>query len=371
MSSSDSNNDNDDTARYRRVKTLLSRLRAGELDAFAREAFPLHRIADALGTIHFWRPEMGAPANPDLVAPLRRLLRKYSKTRDINEKERYPDGSTWTPLAAYVRHALRASFGMKFDPKTFETFLDLGSSLRVMSGGTTVKRLVASAFDRDSWRPWFEARGIRFERGKKAYLTSWTTAMYRDVQAHRRAGTRPDVKTETERIDRYLAQHMRNSALRTPEMPPGTESPPRYLYRGVCDTASLFSKRYFREPGFISFSRDKMVADRFAKQLKMTEYSFFPIRKCPASRDYILRLSVRDLVPGIPWIWFSPKASRTASVIDESEVLFPPGYFKVLKRTGRLLDVEYVPDTNARSFAGKKIVRRLGRGERKRKRTAA
>jgi hypothetical protein len=334
------------------------------------EPYPLHRIADALGMIHYQAIHVPLDIYRQqhrVVKRLLSLLRRFAKTRDINEKEMLDDGSTWTPLGTYRRHKMN-TYGNHFDPNTYATFLDLGASLRSMSGGITVKEMLRHTLD-DWERTWFEKRGIRFK--PTSYLTTWTTPAYKNVQRHRRQGTFPSMKSETERINRYVTQFMRNSALKTPEMPPGMETRPVYLWRGVCDidsTLKLASRPYIRDHGFVAFSIEKDVANRFAKQLKMSDYSLIPERRCPHGADYLLRLNVSSLPPGIPWIWFSKqrRQNQSPSKIHEAEVLFPPGRLTIVRRTNRTLDVEYTPDWRSTSFTGKRIIRQRHTQKRKR-----
>jgi hypothetical protein len=336
------------------------------------DPFPLHRIADALGMMHYQAHHVPLHIyrqQHTVVKKLLSLLRRFAKTRDINEKEMLDDGSTWTPFGTYLRHK-NSAYGNQFDPNTYATFLDLGASLRAMSGGITVKEMLRHTLD-DMERAWFEKRGIRFK--PSSYLTTWTTPAYKNVQRHRRQGTFPSIKSETERINRYVAQFMRNSALKTPEMPAGMETRPMYLWRGVCDTdgtLKLASRRYIRDQGFVAFSIDKDVANRFAKQMKMSEYSLIPERRCPQGADYMLKLKVSSLPVGIPWIWFSDKRRRrqnqSPSVINEAEVLFPPGRLTIVRRMRRTLEVEYTPDWRSTSFTGKRIVRQRQTQKRKR-----
>jgi hypothetical protein len=362
-------NDNENM-RKDHVVRLLQKLDRGH-NEFPKEAYPLHRIADALGMMHFEAhrvPIQIYRQKHAVVKKLRSALRRIAKTRNINEKEKF-DGATWTPLGTYVRH--KKGIYADFDPGTYATFLDLGASLRARSGGTTVKEMLRSGLN-DWERQWFEKRGIRFK--PRSYLTSWTTPGYKNVQSHRRQGTFPSLKSETERINRYVAQFMRNSALRTPQMPAGMEKRPTYLWRGMCENGVLKmeSRRVIKDRGFVAFSIDKEVADRFAKQMKLKNYSFFPERFCPPGADYMLRLKVSSLPPGIPWIWFSAKKQRSpdwsSSDIHEAEVLFPPGRLTIVRRTGRTLDVEYAPDPRSTSFTGKHIVRQPGIKKQKRKR---
>lgn len=351
---------------------ILRKVHAGTPRIFVNEKFPLHRIADALGVMHFQShrvPIQIYRQQHTVVKKMHSALRRIAKSRDINEKEMVA-GETWTPLGTYIRHK-GSRYGNDFDPSTYATFLDLGASLRAKSGGVTVKEMLRSRLD-DRERRWFEERGIRFK--PRSYLTSWTTPGYKNVQSHRRQGLVPSMKSETERINRYVSQFMRNSALRTPEMPAGMENRPTYLWRGMCDNGALKlgSSRVIRDRGFVAFSIDKEVANRFAKQMKLKNYSFFPERFCPSGADYMLRLKLSSLPPGIPWIWFSAEKQRSpdwsSSEINESEVLFPPGRLTIVRRTGRTLDVEYTPDRRSTSFAGKRIMRQPGVKKQKRKR---
>jgi hypothetical protein len=356
-------NNNNDTAQRNTIH-LLEQVHADTPRPLKHERFPLHRLADALGMLHFhtlWGPRVPTRITRDrsaVVKKLHSMMRRLAKTRDINEKERLDDGSTWTPLGTYLRHK-KSAYGNHFDPSTYATFLDAGASLRARSGGITVKEMLRRTLT-DQERDWFERRGIRFT--PSSYLTTWTTGAYKNVQSHRRQGTTPPVKTETERINRYVAQFMRNSALRTPAMPPGMDKQPTLLWRGVCDpTKKLASRQEIRDRGFVAFSIEKLVANRFAKQMKLSEYSFFPERHCPQGADYMLKLRVASLPPYIPWIWFTPTKHRppnwSPSEIEEAEVLLPPGRLTIVRRTGRTLEVTYTPDTKATSFTGKRIIR--------------
>ena len=64
---------------------------------------------------------------------------------------------------------------------------------------------------------------------------------------------------------------------------------------------------------------------------------------------FLLRLQINHIARGTPWIWMMERLKRAPlnkntviSGFDESEVLLPPGYFKVLFKHDRVYDVAFV-----------------------------
>ena len=169
----------------------------------------------------------------------------------------------------------------------------------------------------------------------------------------------PETYREARRINRAISQYMRNSGLRTPITPEGFH--PTYLFRGIHSepAARLLETGKLNDPGFIAFSRSQYQAEGFINSKK---------------GGVVVRIDVRALPRGIPWVWFSNFNENSddmdlnsrrriprSSAPHEQEVLLPPGKLVL----GNILykktyEAVYVPNTKAKSVEQKPIIRRLG-----------
>ena len=197
-----------------------------------------------------------------------------------------------------------------------------------------------------------------------------TCTGYQAVQAVRRGDSTmrdhqdPETYREARRINRAISQYMRNSGLRTPITPEGLN--PTYLFRGIHSepAARLLKTGKLNDPGFMAFSRSKYQAG---------------LNRVDSNKGggVIVRIDVRALPRGIPWVWFSNfnensverlesrRGIPRSSAPHEQEVLFPPGKLVL----GNILyngsfpktyEAVYVPNTKAKSLEQKPIIRRLG-----------
>lgn len=183
---------------------------------------------------------------------------------------------------------------------------------------------------------------------QRDYVTNWTTKVYKKIQNARRNREKIHAINRVQRINAYLAQKFRDTHLRAP-IKPREFSDIRVLYRGIHNPlASILQRdKTLSEKGYIAFSRDKEEAKGFGELLL-----YLPVNAIPA---------------GTPWIWYTdtdtPHHARrrnvNVSVIDEGEVLLPPGTLTL----GREIDddeyiVHYTPDKEATSLRGKKLHRK-------------
>ena len=211
------------------------------------------------------------------------------------------------------------------------------------------------------------------DKARGDMIKQWTTDQgYQAVQAVRRRNSTmrdhqdPETYREARRINRAISQYMRNSGLRTPITPEGLH--PTYLFRGIHSepAARLLKTGKLSDPGFMAFSRSQYQADNFTNSKK---------------GGFVVRIDVRALPRGIPWVWFSSYNSTSderlesrrgtiypiprSSAPHEQEVLLPPGKLVL----GNILyngeypktyEAVYVPNTKAKSVEQKPIIRRLG-----------
>jgi len=197
---------------------------------------------------------------------------------------------------------------------------------------------------------------------RKDYITNWTTGIYRNIQNSRRKSSSPK-NPGVERINRYLAQTMRNTALRVPTVPRGYENI-NNLYRGIHGPIAkkLLENGEFRDKGYIAFSRDPAVSNLFGANVD--------------NGGITLKIPVRTIPKGTPWIWFRNKNSGNVinktsknrnihtSNEDEKEVLLPPGTIRLVDKNaaskGKTLNLEaiYIPNANATSIRGSRMRRK-------------
>ena len=229
-----------------------------------------------------------------------------------------------------------------------------------------------------------QAKGKAFARIPKkrqlrASLTGWTTETYGAVQEGRRGNT--PLANKARKVDYALARHMQFTALRAPQMPPkvrdietGSSTP--NLYRGFSVTTAEFQamvqRSYVQDKGYLAFTRRKGYAISFGAR---------------KDKDVlvVVRLNVRRVARGTPWVWFAG-VPETHTVRDvevrkrsqpfntdvmnynlrftkadlsrnktfdvgypmENEVLLPPGYLLINKMQTVKLDFPLVTPTGGR-----------------------
>jgi hypothetical protein len=209
-------------------------------------------------------------------------------------------------------------------------------------------------------------------------VSKWTTGKYRAIQDKRRGGFResrlkswiirmlmkpqynlltenlnPRHMVTSESVNNAVAQHMRDHALRAPQMPREMSwqhvTTPTVLYRGVHGpiATELRKRGRYVDHGFVATSYRTEVASMFAFKKRRGIMLVFPIESIPR---------------GTPWIWFSPNAQPQSNTVmswcDESEVLLPPGTYTLGKKLGKnMYAATYTPLPDARSLRGKKITR--------------
>jgi hypothetical protein len=207
-------------------------------------------------------------------------------------------------------------------------------------------------------------------------VSKWTTGKYRAIQDKRRGGFResrlkawitrvlkkpqfelltenlnPRNMATSESVNNAVAQHMRDHALRAPQMPREMSwrhvTTPTVLYRGVHGpiAAELRKHGKYVDHGFVATSYRTEVASMFKKR-----------------RGIMLEFPIDSIPKGTPWIWFSPSAQPQSNTVmswcDESEVLLPPGTYTLGPKIGKnVYRATYTPLPDARSLRGKKITR--------------
>jgi hypothetical protein len=163
------------------------------------------------------------------------------------------------------------------------------------------------------------------KRSMLKQLPNWTTDMYRTVQNIKRESPLNNVHPlgllESKKLSSVLEKYFAQYALRAPQMPPGqfVNGRQKYLYRGMHASSYFDLNRALRdgqvvERGFIAVTRDKKIAEDFAKK---------------GERGIMVRIDpFQDVPRGTPWLWFSAR-TRNSYVIstlpEEAEVLLPPG----------------------------------------------
>ena len=211
-------------------------------------------------------------------------------------------------------------------------------------------------------------------RGRPKSIKNWTTNLYQNIQKMRTSAhtngvihTPPgknDHRAKTAiRANGAIAQYMRNSGVKSPNIPIYIDEKPKFLYRGIHGRQlETLKKGYIRSNEFISFSRSLEIAKKFS------------IRS--GNTGMIFRLDVSKLQHGIPWVWFPDqdinnrrtRSTVESSIAHEREVLFPPGELRLVRKIFSngvpMYVVTYTPDPNAKSIARQKIVRRLGPAKR-------
>ena len=141
-------------------------------------------------------------------------------------------------------------------------------------------------------------------RLRNAYtkFPNWTTSKYRNVQNWLRHGQQNLGFPLAAKMFYYFD----NALYRAPNRPwPHITT----LWRGIHgDMALAFQTTgQYTEKGFIACSYSQGVAESFAQQ------------------QILMRLSVVDVPPGTPWVWFGSPQQPTSTMPSEKEVLLPPG----------------------------------------------
>lgn len=224
-------------------------------------------------------------------------------------------------------------------------------------------------------------------RSMARYLTKWTTEAYRNVQnARRKPAEHSSPRYNVLKVNRYIAQAMRDHGTRVPVIPRqftvhwnrtlGSSLynvRPKYLFRGLHNPlASEFLKTgTLHDAGYMAFSRHLDKAAEFAG----------------TREGVILKLPIDSIPPNTPWLWFTSGKKYNRNVhksnIEEQEVLLPPGTLQRIpdyyEETGtpfenryqndntnnynnsKIIDifrVRFIPDMQATSLKGKRIYRK-------------
>lgn len=191
----------------------------------------------------------------------------------------------------------------------------------------------------------------------------WTGEAYQQVcNALRGAHYGGPPNAEIVDLVRTLATAFKHAPTRAPEVPPSAAGV-HVLYRGVHYTrAPAVGATVPSNAGcFTAFTTIKSVAEKFATQ---------------NVGSVLYELHIEDVAVGTPWLFFQQHGTTNRRVLpsamEEGEVLLPPGYFKVLERTERVINrfkvrvvrVAYVPDAwflhRVRLPRGNSIVRTSG-----------
>lgn len=149
------------------------------------------------------------------------------------------------------------------------------------------------------------------------------------------------VSKETAKIIRHMEAYFKHGAPRAPRTPRGTPHK-IVLYRGVTTFPEQLHEGLTVESNggcYTAMTYNRYVADDYGGDT-------------PDSK--LFHLSLENIARGTPWAWFGHDAEwngrrgglklPTYMPMDEGEVLLPPGYFKVLKISGKDVDVAYVPE---------------------------
>ena len=176
-------------------------------------------------------------------------------------------------------------------------------------------------------------------------LSAWIAHTFRNIQDVRRGTTTIVGKkkagaremTKAARNSAWLQTYMTRHALRGPALPLRAPTGPLYrvVYLTPAQYSRLISRGEWHDKGFMAFSRDKPAGGI----------------SCSHNIKVVFRLSLSDVTPGTPWIWFVglqekkrfPAITRwddlgwsDLGLPGEHEVLLPPGTLRVNK----LLDVK-------------------------------
>lgn len=156
-------------------------------------------------------------------------------------------------------------------------------------------------------------------------------------------------KVTAQMVNQALAKHMKNHALRAPQLPRPYYwqhvKRPVVLFRGVTGPIqkSLSKHGFYRDKGYVATSINKSVSNYFTRGSGM-----------------LLVIQIDSIPKGTPWIWFSPASTpqdnSSVSFSDESEVLLPPGTYRLVKKIkAKTFYATYEPDTSSTSGLGRRI----------------
>lgn len=175
---------------------------------------------------------------------------------------------------------------------------------------------------------------------KVAY--GWSTMLHRPLCFDMRSGKISNRSTDWGKVAAALDAYMRYTAPRAPTIPRGHGSlDPRrlVLWRGVGpeDLPRRGAAARLNGGCFSAFTYDRNVANKFAGPAGM-----------------LFRLEVRNVARSTPWAWFG-QWTRERNMVGsqnptESEVLLPPGYFRVLddtpatRESKRVVSIAFAPE---------------------------
>ena len=265
--------------------------------------------------------------------------------------------------------------------------LDLVHALSTRIKTPSINTLVHEMETMQQWHTKHNAELRVRQTTHRNHVAGWTTHKYRLVQNKRRGSfetsalkswiTRmlgkkqydgpitinlnPRNTVTSNSINNAISKHMREHTLRVPNMPinirrrsntnnsNNSTKPievPKYLFRGVHGPIAKALRRTgtYHDKGFVATSVRKNIAEGFK-----------------STAGLMMVFKIDDLVPGTPWIWFSPHASPQSHMVpsycDEAEVLLPPGAYTLGPKLGKNIYLAgYHPDRAARSLGGKPIL---------------
>ena len=192
-----------------------------------------------------------------------------------------------------------------------------------------------------------------YPRGRAArqVAPAWTSEIYDSVCQYMR-GKSSAPQQDVLRVVQALTAYMKHGAPVAPAVPreiwmnhdwyePRKPATPLVLWRGIAGQPVPAPLAVIPATCFSSFSFNDEIARRFARY--------------GAGGGFLMRLEASRISRGTPWAWFVGPfgmSAREKNLIDgwtdEDEVLLPPGYFKVLRVTGRaaqtpIVDVAFTP----------------------------
>lgn len=240
------------------------------------------------------------------------------------------------------------------------------ATLALTGRGTQANRATVQAAYREALGPG-PPRGYPGKKRAATISSQWAGGTYVDVCAKMR-GTPAQNLRVTDNVIRALDAYMKHSAPVAPLVPraaTASSSPPPdplVLWRGVRAPRVPAVGSTVRSNGgcFTAFSYSRDTATDFAGG---------------DGGGVLYRLQADRIARGTPWAWFIdritglPVARRSDTnslrtyAVNEREVLLPPGYFKVLRRSTTprglpVLDIAYVPDPRyVRAGAVPRLVR--------------
>lgn len=177
------------------------------------------------------------------------------------------------------------------------------------------------------------------------HLQTWTGHAHVNVQEKRRHSFRR-VQNKTQCLDYYLTHYFRKTHIRSPKVPePFTHVDVLYRYVSRPFVDALLKNGVVSDNGFMAFAR--------TLESVLNVYYEWGIEN-PNETPYVLRLRVKDVERGTPWLWFQGTDKYCCKDIYngyecyawQNEVLLPPGTMTVQNHNTktkniRIIDVKY------------------------------